>query len=230
VINDQVLQCNFTNEGGVGNTIRLLRNITGLWLLQECRRVWSQGARTWSWEDLNRLAAAAKPLVSFIDPDAPDFMSPQNMPRAIVDFCATARQAVPQDEGAVSRCALDSLAMKFRHVLGMCEALAGGRIETIHVVGGGALNHLLCQATADATGRRVLAGPVEATAIGNIMMQAVAAGDVGSIAEAREVIRRSFPVETYEPRDTAAWNEGYERAVKSWPLVVGSDGGIPSQG
>jgi len=214
VINDQVLQRNFTNEGGVGNTIRLLKNITGLWLLQECRRAWSQATRTWSWEDLSRLTAAAKPLVSFINPDAADFMSPENMPRAIRDFCAKTGQGVPQDEGAVLRCALDSLAMKFRHVLGMCEELAGGRIETIHIVGGGTQNRLLCQAAADASGRRVVAGPVEATAIGNIMMQAVADGAVSSIAEAREVVRRSFDVEQYEPRNTAAWDDAYPRFLK----------------
>lgn len=214
VINDQVLGRNFTNEGGVGNTIRLLKNITGLWLVQECRRAWSQGARTWTWEDLNRLAAAAKPLVSFINPDAADFLSPENMPRAIAEFCAKTGQTVPQDEGAVLRCALDSIAMKFRHVLGMCEELALGRIETIHIVGGGTQNRLLCQAAADASGRRVLAGPIEATAIGNIMVQAVADGAVGSIAEAREVVRRSFDVEQYEPQNTAAWDDAYTRFMK----------------
>ena len=192
VINDLVLQRNFTNEGGVGNTIRLLKNITGLWLVQECRRVWGQRARALTWEDLNRLAAAAEPLVSFINPDAADFLAPENMPRAIADFCAKTGQTVPQDEGAVLRCALDSIAMKFRHVLGMCEELALGRIATIHIVGGGTQNRLLCQAAADASGRSVVAGPVEATAIGNIMVQAVADGAVASIAEAREVVRQQL--------------------------------------
>ncbi|MBN1589906.1 MAG: rhamnulokinase, partial [Pirellulales bacterium] len=123
-------------------------------------------------------------------------------------------QKVPSDEGAVLQCALNSLAMKFRYVLSMCEDLAGGRIETIHMVGGGIQNRQLCQAAADACGRRVVAGPVEATATGNVMMQAVSAGDVGSIAEAREVVRASFEVEEYEPRDTAAWNDAYERFLK----------------
>jgi rhamnulokinase len=214
VINDDVLRLNFTNEGGAGNTIRLLKNITGLWLVQECRRAWNQGARSWSWDDLNRAAAAAEPLVSFIDPDAAEFMSPQNMPRAIGDFCAKTGQTVPQGEGEVTRCAMDSIAMKFRHVLAMCEKLGGGRIETIHIVGGGAQNLLLCQAAADATGRRVVAGPVEATAIGNIMVQAVADGALGSIAEAREVVRRSFDVEAYEPKNSAAWDEAYPRFLK----------------
>ena len=214
VVNDQVAELNFTNEGGVGNTIRLLKNITGLWLVQECRRVWNQSGRSWSWEDLNRLAASAKPLRSFINPDAQPFLAPTDMPEAIRQFARNTGQPVPEDEGAVLRCALESIAMKFRHVLGMCEELAGGRIETIHIVGGGTQNRQLCQAAADACARRVLAGPVEATAIGNLMVQAVAAGDVGSIAEAREVIRRSFSVEQYEPRDTAAWDEAYGRFLE----------------
>lgn len=214
VVNDKVLELNFTNEGGVGNTIRLLKNITGLWLVQECRRVWNQAGRNWGWEDLNRLSAAARPLACFINPDAHDFLAPKDMPEAICQFARQTGQPVPEGEGAVLRCALESIAMKFRHVLGMCEELAGGRIDTIHIVGGGTQNRQLCQAAADACGRRVVAGPIEATAIGNLMMQAVAAGDVGSIAQAREVIRNSFAVEQYEPRDTAAWDEAYEKFVK----------------
>ncbi len=211
VINDTVARLNFTNEGGVGGTTRLLKNITGMWLLQECRRVWNQSGKDWGWEDLNALSAAAEPRKSLIDPDAADFLAPDNMPEAVCGFCRRTSQPVPESEGAVLRCALDSVALKFRHVLGMCEELAGRRIETIHVVGGGTRNRQLCQAAADACGRRVVAGPVEATAIGNVMMQAVAAGEVADIAQARDVIRRSFPVEQYEPHDTAAWDEAYER-------------------
>ncbi len=214
VVTDKVLQLNFTNEGGVGNTYRVLKNICGLWLVQECRRVWNQAGRNFGWEDLNQLSAAARPLVAFIDPDAQDFLAPDDMPEAIRAFCRKTGQTVPADEGAVVRCAIESLAMKVRHVLGMCEELAGGRIETIHIVGGGTKNRQLCQATADACARRVVAGPVEATATGNLMMQAVAAGDVQTIAEAREVVRNSFPVEEYTPRDTAAWDEGYARFVR----------------
>jgi len=211
VINDTVLKLNFTNEGGVGGTSRVLKNITGMWLLQECRRIWNLAGRNWGWEDLNGLSAAAKPRVSFINPDVADFVAPADMPDAIRQFCTRTGQDVPENEGAVLRCALDSLALKFRQVLGMCEELAGGRMETIHIVGGGTQNRQLCQAAADACGRRVVAGPIEATAIGNVMMQAVAVGEVGSIAQAREVIRRSFEVEEYEPHDTAAWDEAYEK-------------------
>jgi rhamnulokinase len=214
VVSDAVLKLNFTNEGGVGGTTRLLKNITGLWLVQECRRVWNLGGENLDWEALNRLAAAEAPLRSFVDPDAADFAAPGDMPEAIRSFCRKTSQPVPETKGAVLRCALESLAMKFRHVLGMCEELAGGRIETIHIVGGGTKNRQLCQAAADACGRRVVAGPVEATAIGNVMMQAVAAGDVASIAEAREIIRRSFLVDEYEPKNTTAWDGAYERFLK----------------
>lgn len=214
VINDTVLRLNFTNEGGVGGTTRLLKNITGLWLVQECRRVWNQAGENLDWEDLNRLCAAQPPLQALIDPDASDFLAPGDMPTAIREFCRKTGQPQPQDKGAVVRCALESVAMKFRQVFSLCEELAGGRIDTIHAVGGGTKNRQLCQFTADACGRRVVAGPVEATATGNIMMQAIAAGDVGSIAEAREVIRRSFPVQEYEPANTPAWDDAYEKFRK----------------
>ena len=214
VVNDAVLKLNFTNEGGVGGTIRLLKNITGLWLVQECRRVWNQAGENLDWESLNQLGAAEQPLRAFVNPDAADFMAPGDMPEAIRAFCRKTGQPVPETKGAVLRCALESIAMKFRHVLGMCEELAGGRLETIHVVGGGTKNRQLCQAAADACGRRVVAGPVEATAIGNAMMQAVADGDVASIAEARDIIRRSFPVDEYKPKNTAAWDEAYQRFLR----------------
>jgi len=214
VITDDVLKLNFTNEGGVGNTTRLLKNISGLWMVQECRRMWNQAGRKWGWEDLNQLSAAAAPLVSFINPDAGDFLAPDNMPEAIRQFCQRSGQTVPATEGAVLRCALDSLAMKFRQVLGMCEQLSGGRIETIHIVGGGVQNRQLCQAAADACGRRVVTGPIEATATGNVVVQAVSAGDFASIAEARECISRSFAVEEYLPKNTAAWDDAWPRFAK----------------
>jgi rhamnulokinase len=214
LVNDAVLKLNFTNEGGVGGTTRLLKNITGLWMVQECRRIWNQAGGNFDWEALNQLSAAQPGLRSFVNPDAGDFLAPADMPEAIRSFCRKSGQTVPEQKGAVLRCALESIAMKFRHVLGMCEQLAGGRLETIHIVGGGTKNRQLCQFAANACGRRVVAGPVEATAIGNVMMQAVAAGDVASIAEARDVIRNSFPVEEYEPQETAAWEEAYGKFCK----------------
>jgi rhamnulokinase len=214
LINDTVLKLNFTNEGGVGGTTRLLKNITGLWLVQECRRAWNHARANLDWEAMNLLSGAAPPLRSFVNPDAAELGAPGDMPEAIREYCRKSGQVVPEDKGAVLRCALESIAMRFRQVLGMLEELNGGRLDTIHIVGGGTKNRQFCQFAADACGRRIVSGPVEATAIGNLMMQAVAAGDVGSIAEAREVIRRSFPVEEYEPRNTGAWDEGYGRFLK----------------
>ena len=217
VVNDKCLALNFTNEGGVGGTIRLLKNIAGLWLVQECRRVWNQGGRNYRWEDLNHLSAAAPRLASLINPDDPSFLAPGDMPQAIRNFCQRTGQTVPRDEGAVLRTAIESLALKYRQVLGWLEELVGGRIDTIHIVGGGTQNRQLCQATADACNRRVVAGPVEATAIGNVLVQAVAAGDVGSIAEAREIVRRSFAVEQYEPCHPADWDAAYEKFLSLPP-------------
>ncbi|MCL2349097.1 MAG: rhamnulokinase [Planctomycetaceae bacterium] len=214
VVNKTAYNLNFTNEGGVGNTIRLLKNISGLWLIQECRRVWNQAGRHWDWEHLNALAANAPSLVSFINPDERDFLAPTDMPEAIRRYAACTGQTVPQTEGAVLRCALESIAMKFRVTLEMCESLIGAKIDTIHIVGGGTKNRQLCQAAADACGRRVVTGPVEATAIGNLMMQAVAADDVSGISEAREVIRNSFEVIEYVPQNTNAWEDAYGRFCK----------------
>jgi rhamnulokinase len=213
IINDKCLALNFTNEGGVGGTTRLLKNICGLWLVQECRRVWSEQGTTYSWDYLTQQAAEARPLVSLINPDDPRFLAPANMPETIRDYCRCTNQHVPEGEGELIRCALESIALKYRQVLGWLEELTSGRIGTIHIVGGGTQNRQLCQMAADACNRRVVAGPVEATAIGNLMVQAIATGEVGSIAEARDVIRRSFSVETYEPREVRAWDEAYGRFV-----------------
>jgi len=211
VINEKCLALNFTNEGGVGDTIRLLKNIVGLWLVQECRRIWNQSGKHYSWEDLNRLAAAAKPLAHLINPSDPAFLSPDDMPTAIREFCRRSGQPVPADEGAIIRCCLESLALEYRRVLGALEELNEGRLDTIHIVGGGTQNRQLCQAAADACNRRVVAGPIEATAIGNVMMQAVAAGQVSGIAQARDVIRTSFAVEEFLPQSSSAWDEAYTR-------------------
>lgn len=211
VINAQCLAMNFTNEGGVGGTVRLLKNIAGLWLIQECRRVWNSHGQNLNWVQLGRMADEAQPLASIIDPDDPKLLAPVDMPQAIRDLCRESGQPVPESEGGVVRCALESLAMKYRVVLERLERLADTSIRTIHVVGGGAQNRQLCQMTADACGRQVIAGPVEATAIGNVMMQAIAAGEVKSIAQARDIIRQSFAVETYEPRDTDRWEAAYRQ-------------------
>jgi rhamnulokinase len=222
VMSDLCRQLTFTNEGGVGNTIRVLKNITGLWIVQECRRIWSQAGvqysgGEYSWEALNRMSAAARPLVSFIDPDDAAFQAPASMPEAIKEYCKRTGQTVPQNEGEIVRTAIDSLALKYRYTLEKLEKLVGGRLETIHIVGGGVQNRQLCQAAADACGRRVVAGPVEATAVGNVMLQAIACGAAADIAQARDVIRESFSVEEYLPRDSSQWDDAYGRFLKLLP-------------
>jgi rhamnulokinase len=211
VINKRCYELNFTNEGGIGGTTRLLKNIAGLWLVQECRRVWKEAGRDYAWEGLSRRAGDREPLVALINPDDPSFVAPHDMPAAIAAYCTKTGQTAPATDGATIRCALESLALRYRMVLGYLEELIAGRIETIHVVGGGAQNRLLCQMTADATGRRVVAGPVEATAIGNLMTQAIALGTAGNIAESREIIRNSFDVQEYRPKGSADWDEAYSR-------------------
>ena len=217
IINDDCLALNFTNEGGVGQTVRLLKNITGLWLLQECRRVWRDAGSDQSWEELAQQAEAARPLASLVDPDHESFQSPGDMPLAIREFCRRSGQPVPESRGEIVRCAIESVAFKSRFVLDRLEKLVGGALQTIHVVGGGTQNRTLCQATADACGRPVVAGPVEATAIGNVLVQAIASGAIGSIAEAREIVRRSFPLVRYEPREASRRNEAHERFVSLLP-------------
>jgi rhamnulokinase len=211
VINDKCLALNFTNEGGVGGTIRLLKNIGGLWLVQECRRIWALAGKTYSWDDLVKLASAAPPLVSLINPDAPEFLAPADMPAAIRNYCQRTGQPVPSDEASTIRCILESLAMRYRQVLGWLEELIGGRIGTIHIVGGGGQNRQLSQACADACNRPVITGPVEATAAGNVLMQAIASGEIADIAEARQVVANSFSVETREPHETARWDDAFEK-------------------
>lgn len=208
---DTAFAMGFTNEGGVGGTTRLIRNNCGLWLVQECKRVWNSQGKDWTWEDLNEKLASAEPLVSLIDPASPDFWTPASMPDAICDYCRKTGQPVPESEGAVLRAAIESLALMFCAQVAECESITGKPIRTIHMVGGGIQNRQLCQATADACGRPVVAGPTEATAIGNLMTQAIAAGIVGSVSEARAIIRASFPPEEYTPSGDPRWVEALER-------------------
>jgi rhamnulokinase len=211
IINEKCMEYNFTNEGGVGGTTRFLKNIMGLWLVQECRRVWERAGKIHSYEELARLAEAAPVGMSLVNPDDSSFMLPANMPAALAEYCKRSGQPVPTEPGAVIRCALESLALRYRWVLERLEELAGQKLAVIHVVGGGCQNELLCQLTADACDRPVLAGPVEATAIGNVLVQAVGLGMLSSLAEARDVVRQSFEVRTYEPRNPERWHEPYSR-------------------
>jgi rhamnulokinase len=211
IVNESVRKLGFTNEGGVGGTVRLLRNIAGLWLVQECRRAWARAGEELGYDALAALAAAARPFQAIIDPDHPSFNTPDEMPAAIQAWCAGSGQPVPQGRGDVLRVALESLAWKYRRTLRDLERLLGERLEVIHIVGGGSQNQLLCQMAADACGRPVLAGPVEATAVGNLMSQAIAGGALSSWEDAREVVRSTFPLRTYEPTGTAAWDEASPR-------------------
>jgi rhamnulokinase len=217
VIDDTTYRYNFTNEGGVAGTTRLLKNIMGLWLVQECRRIWVRDGRDYSYERLVAMAQDSRPFAALVDPDDASFLAPGDMPARIAEFCRKSGQAPPADEGAVVRCCLESLALKYRWALERLEELLDTRIRAIHIVGGGSKNSLLNQFTADACGRPVHAGPVEATAIGNVLMQAVGRGRLGSLADVRDVVARSFPVQTFEPRDAAAWDEAAGRFAKLLP-------------
>ena len=212
VINARCQQLNFTNEGGVGQTVRLLKNIAGLWLVQQCRAAWAS-EQDYDWEQLVAMAEESPARTCLIDPDDACFVAPRNMPEQIQQYCQQSDQPVPETKGAVIRCALESLALRYRMVMEYLEDLTGRPMETIHIVGGGSQNRLLCQMTADACNRTVIAGPVEATAIGNLMMQLVAVGAVGSISQAREVVRASFEVEQYIPSDPDAWHQAADRFV-----------------
>lgn len=214
IVTDQALALNFTNEGGVENTFRFLKNIMGLWLVQECRRTWAQRGDEMSYSQMTQLAESAQPFTALIDPDDDIFLPPGDMPSRIVDYCERTGQKPPLDIGEILRCALESLALKYRWVLEKLEAVRGRSIDVIHIVGGGAQNQTLCQFTADATGTPVIAGPIEATAIGNIAVQAMACGLIGSISEAREVVRRSFNAITYEPQHSTAWDGAYDQFLK----------------
>jgi len=214
LVNDQARTYNFTNELGVGGTVRFLKNIMGLWLVQECRRCWERAGQVYDYGELMRLAEAAPAFVSLVNPDHSSFILPPSMPQALADFCRRTEQPIPADAGATVRCALGSLALCYRHVLERLEELVGRKLEVIHVVGGGSQNALLCQLTADACNRPVVAGPVEATAIGNVLVQAVGLGLLGSLAEAREVVRRSFEVRTFIPQRPEDCHGPYARFVK----------------
>lgn len=214
VITRESLAYNFTNEGGVFGTFRLLKNIMGLWLVQECRRVWAQQGEEHSYDELTALAAQAPAFGPLVDPDAHDFLRPGDMPARLRDFCARTGQRVPESKGEIVRCALESLALKYRWVLERLEEMLGKRLSVIHIVGGGSQNELLCQFAADATQRPVLAGPVEATALGNILMQAIAMGRIGTLEEGREVVRRSCALKAFEPGPAAPWEEAYGRFLR----------------
>jgi rhamnulokinase len=212
LINDQTYKFNYTNEGGVFDTFRVLANIMGLWIYQECKRVWDVEPEALNFDELDQLAAAAPEFGALINPDDGRFYAPGHMPQKIVEFCRMTGQNDPAGKGGIVRCVMESLALKYRMAVEGLERIAGRELPVLHIVGGGCKNKVLCQLTADATGKPVLAGPVEATAIGNLLCQLIAHGEVRNLREARALAARSFPVAEYVPTASRAkWDEAYQR-------------------
>ena len=206
IINRETFRLNLVNEGTAENRFISVFNITGLWILQECKRIWEKEGEKLDWPNIVKMGESAEPFTAFIDPDDKAFVNPLDMPQAIIEYCKNTGQRVPEDKGTIIRIALESLALKYRETLRKIERLQGKPIKVIHIVGGGTQNKILNQLTADATGKIVLTGPVEATAIGNIVMQAIGTGYLRSVEEAREIIKSSFEIETYYPRDRNKWD------------------------
>ena len=207
LVTPECLARNFTNEGGVGGTTRLLKNVSGLWLVQQCRAAWQRSGQGWTWEQLTALAAEAPPLVTLVDPNDPALVAPPDMPEAIRALARASGQPVPESTAAVVRTALESVAVAIRRTLSELDGLLGRRVSRVHVVGGGVQNRLLCQMIADATGRTVIAGPVEATAIGNLLVQLLGRDGSVDLRQVRAIVRDSFEPARYEPRDAARWND-----------------------
>ncbi|MFH1422470.1 MAG: rhamnulokinase family protein [Planctomycetota bacterium] len=210
VLTHEARKRNFTNEGGVDGTFRFLKNIVGLWLLQKCVWKWSK-THDVSYAKLTREAVSAKPFKALINPDYDGFLNPPDMPEAITAFCKHTKQPIPRSSSEITRSILESLALRYRAVLDELRQVSSVPINKIHVIGGGSKNHLLCQFTANATGLPVIAGPVEATAIGNLLVQAKTLGYISSIAELRNIVRNSFSVTMFKPKDADLWEKAYER-------------------
>lgn len=214
VINNASYELDVSNEGGYGDTFTFLKNIIGLWLTQESRRQWIREGREYSFAELEKLALEAEPFQSFIDPDAPEFNTAGNIPARIRAFCKRTRQRVPQTVGEIMCCINQSLAMKYRYALEQIEGCTGKHFDKIHMIGGGIQSKLLCQMTASASGRKVIAGPVEATALGNIAVQLMALGVIKDVKEARKIIANSEATDEYMPQDREKWDEAYEKFVE----------------
>ncbi|MFV0401466.1 MAG: rhamnulokinase [Oscillospiraceae bacterium] len=215
---DTAREHNVTNEGGVAGTIRFLKNISGLWMIQESRRQWIREGREFSYAELEKMALACEPFQCFIDPDDPRFTPQGNHPRRVREYCRETGQHVPESEGEIMRCIYESLALKYRYTREMITQCTGKEYGAIHIVGGGTKDNLLCQMTANATGLPVTAGPIEATALGNVAVQLIAVGQLADVAEARKVIAGSQQLFQYESADHEIWNGAYERYKKALSL------------
>ena len=214
ILSQRALELNVTNEGGVDGTYRILKNIMGLWLVQQCKRSFEARGKCFEYHELVRLAEAASGLRSFIDPDAPCFLNPPDMVKTIQNFCTKTKQPLPETEGQFIRCVLESLALKYKTVLSGLEELTRTRVDMIHIVGGGSRNMLLNQFTANACARPVLAGPVEATVLGNLLVQVRSRGELSSLADIRKVVRASSEVAHVHPQSSAGWEEAFARFCK----------------
>lgn len=216
ILTDRAYELSYTHEGGVTGEFRFLKNITGMWIYQELRREWKEAGDVISFDDLTALAVKAAPFVSLIDPDAPDFQKPGQMAEKIAAYCARTGQPVPQDKGAFARCALESMVLRYREVWTQLEELTGVKRDGLNMIGGATRNALHCQMTADALGIPVLCGPAEGAAAGNVLLQLIAAGELKSLAEGRELIARSDPPAEYRPDAAAAarWDDAYARWLK----------------
>jgi rhamnulokinase len=206
LINERSFAFDFTNEWGLEDTFRVLKNISGLWIVQECRRAWAAAGEDLDYEQLTQLARQAPPFCAVIDVDDGPFLEVGNMPEKIAEYCRRTGQAVPQDKSQIVRIATEGLALKYAKVLEQLEALKGGPVHTLHIVGGGTQNDLLNQLAADACGRTVVTGPVEGTAAGNVIAQMIAQGELSSVAEGRQLVRQSFDLKTYQPKDAEGWS------------------------
>ena len=213
ILSDAVRDSNFSNEGTIQGGFRPLKNIMGLWLIQECRRDWQKAGQSYSWNEIVEEAKKAEPFRSIIDPDYGEFFAGGRMIEKIQSFCRETKQPVPETVGQIARCIYESLALKYRWALERLEEIKGEHITQLNIVGGGCNNKLLDQFAADATDRTVVTGPVEGAAIGNLLAQAMALGDIKSMDELRDVVRRSEPVETYRPNHTPAWERAYQRML-----------------
>ena len=212
IINDKTFEYEFTNEGGIENTIRLLKNIMGLWLIQECRRVWNAKGDNLSFSNMVELAEYAEPFVGLINPNDSRFLGPCDMPAKINEYLTETGQKPINDKGQIIRTVLESLAFNYRWVLERLEDIIGQTIDVLHIVGGGIQNELLCQFAANAVNRKVLTGPIEATAMGNIMMQAIATGQIESVSQGRDIIKSSIELKQYLPSESDLWSTEYQKA------------------
>ena len=220
MLTEPVMKYNFGNEGGVFGTIRLLRNIPNLWLVQECRRIWALEEKQFSWGELIQFAQEAQPFLAFIDPDQPQFLIPENMPATIQETCRLSRQITPASKGEFIRVCLENLAFKYRHTIDKIAKILSRTPEAFHIIGGGARNKMLCQFAANACNMPVIVGPEEATAVGNIIVQMIALGDLKNHNEGRDLIRQSFPTEQFYPQAPVQWESEYKKFLSVTGLPV----------